>query len=203
MTRFAWPLLLFAAGVVAVFAQIDRQSRYQPAFSPWVPETFASFAMRHQTERAIEQGDRHAALLKARALVSSRPMPAENLRLLAQAQLALDDRESAAQTLQSAALRGWRDLAVQQSMLVLALEAEDHEQTGLRLAAIWALSGDRQLLARYSEPVLRRPAARISFGNALANARWREGFLKNGPLIMNEEVFELTLKDANRAPNDE
>lgn len=196
MTRILWLLMLLALATVATFSQLDRQARYAPEISSWVPAPFASFSQAHAIERSLGEDQIVEAEREASALVAERPIPAEHQRWLAQAMLANGDKKGAALKIQRAAQHGWRDLGVQQSMLMLAMQAEDNEQAALHLAALWALAGDRELLRQYSPAVLEQPAARQRFAEVLADARWRRNFLTHGPLVLPADLFAETLTDS-------
>ncbi len=199
MTRILWLLALLALAIVATFSQLDRQARYAPQISRWVPAPFASFSQAHALERSLGEDQTVEAEREASALVAKRPIPAKHQRWLAQAMLANGDKKGAALAIQRAAQHGWRDLGVQQSMLVLAMQAEDHEQAALHLAALWALAGERDVLRQYSPAVLEQPAARLQFAEILASARWRRNFLTHGPLVLPADLFAETLTDSLRA----
>jgi len=199
MTRLLWPLMLLALAIITTFSQLDRQARYTPELGRWVPGPFASFSQVHSFQQALDNNQSEQAQLEARALVAKRPIPAQHQRWLAQAMMANGDQNGAALTIQRAARHGWRDLDVQQSMLVLAMQGEDHEQAALRLAALWALAGDQELLRKYSPAVLGQPAARQRFAEVLSEARWRRTFLSNGPTVLSADLFFATLSDSQKA----
>ena len=199
MTRLLFPLMLLALAIIATFSQLDRQARYTPELSRWVPIPFASFSLEHSLQHSLDNGQVEQAQLAARALVAKRPIPAEHQRWLAHAMVAHGDQNGAGLTIQRAARHGWRDLGVQQSMLVLAMQAEDHEQVALHLAALWALAGDRELLRQFSPTVLEQPVSRQRFAEVMSGARWRRSFLTNGPTVLSADLFTATLSDSQKA----
>ncbi len=196
MGKLSWFLFLVCLGAVAVLAQLDRQARYDPALAPWVPSMFAGFAHSHLAEAAIQADDLDRATGLSRQLVSQRPIPAENLVMLARAQLASGQRLDAAGSLQLAARGGWRDLNGQQAMLALAINAGDERQAGRHLAALWALSRDRELLAELSPAILSVPDARESFAKIVAGARWKNDFPAKAASVLPPSIFASTISSA-------
>ncbi|MEP5936807.1 MAG: hypothetical protein ABJ239_00615 [Erythrobacter sp.] len=207
MTRLLWPVLLATLAIVALFAQLDRQARYSPELSQWVPEPFSSFSRVHHIEQSsggpdselVTQNALEQSLSQARALIARRPIPAEHHRLLAEAQLAIGQLKRATVTIEQAARHGWRNQRIQQAMLVLAMKAQDDQQAAMRLASLWALSRDRKALQRYSNSTLESPIARREFAKILAGARWRRNFLISGSSFLTPDVFAETLEVAFKA----
>lgn len=189
MKSLAWYGALLAIALVAIFAQLDRQARYAPALASLVPDNFSSFAAYHKASADIVSGDADAAGQQAMALVARRPMPAENLRLLAQA-LALAENEAEAGTaIQQAARRGWRDPVTQRTMLEMALAAGDYPEATRRLAAIWARSPDRATLQPVANRVLSNDQARAEMARLLrSKPRWSASFERIAPEILETEI---------------
>ena len=199
MRTLIWSAALCVIAIVAVFAQLDRQSRYSPSLAQWVPHHFASFSLVPRLGIPNSDASKQDMLRQASALVARRPIPAEHQRLLAQAQLNFGWQDRSAQTIQRAGRHGWRDAGVQQAMLVLAVQAGDDRQAAVRLAAMWALSADREQLGRYAPMVLQRAAARQEFATVLVDARWKRSFLANGLSVLPPQTFADTLSEALKA----
>lgn len=184
---------LFALGFIAaitVFAQVDRQSRISPEVARYVPEVFASFAQRHATAQDLLDRNPETATEVARGLVANRPMPAENLRMYAQARALAGDEQQAVAAIVQAAQRGWRDEPTQRAMLEIALEAGDRREAARRLAALWALSQDRALLEPLANRVLVQEDAREEMARLLAEEpRWQAGFDRLAPVLLEPAIL--------------
>ncbi len=177
MIRLLWPALLLVISLIAVGAQLDRQVRNSPHLADIVPAPFRGFAQTELARRAIATKDATAAQAEARALIATRPVPADHLALMAQAKLLAGETEPALVLAQRAAHRGWRDTPTQLLMFRLALAADDGREMARRLAAMWALQADRRLLGELTPLVLAQPAARREFISILAaEPRWMRLF---------------------------
>lgn len=191
MNKLVWFIALIAVACITVFAQLDRQSRISPQIAGAVPESFASFALRHRAAASVSQGEAVSADSTARSLVARRPMPAENLRLFAQARaLSGDEKVAAAATLQ-AARRGWRDPVAQRAMMEMALAAGDHREAARRLAALWARAPDRATLQPLATRVLSHEEARAEMARLLSEGpRWQESFERVAPDIVDHAIID-------------
>ncbi|OGS50289.1 MAG: hypothetical protein A3J40_04370 [Erythrobacter sp. RIFCSPHIGHO2_12_FULL_63_10] len=188
--RMVWPILLLGVAVIAAAAQLDRQARRDPQLSPLVPGPARSFAQRHLAAEALAGNDKALALAEAQLLVQRRPVPAEHLRLLAQAQIAAGETEAAYRTIQQAARRGWRDRATQEAVLLIALEAGDDAEAARRLAALWVLDPGAERLPALAERVLESEEARETLAMIAADApRWRARFLATGGRMIAPGTF--------------
>ena len=185
MSRFGWPLLLLAIALVATAAQLDRQSRYDPDFAAVVPPAARGFAQYHLAAEAVAEVDARQALGQAQMLVRRRPMEAAHLTLLSRAQFMAGNSEAAFITIQHAARRGWREGAVQEAMLAIALDRGDDVEAARRYAALFALSKDSERLAEVAPQALATPAARQAVAEILqGTARWRPRFERLGPQLL-------------------
>ena len=181
MTRILWPLIMLVIAAITAAVQLDRQARYSPGLSQYVPDPARSFAQYHIASDALANGTPEEALAEARKLVIRRPMEAAHLRLLAQAQIAVGDSDAAYQTIQQAAKRGWRDPQTQEAMLAVALSAGDDAEAARRLAALWVLDPKYDRLPLLAQQVLASEDARQAFADVAAGAdRWRGRFLRSG-----------------------
>ena len=68
MMRVVWWIALGALALIAIGAQMDRQSRYSPALASHVPGAFQSFALAHEAAAALDRGDNPEALSLARLI---------------------------------------------------------------------------------------------------------------------------------------
>lgn len=144
MKRAVYLVLLAAIGVVTTFAQLDRQSRKDPADARLVPVALRSFAQAQLAYQSIEDKDYVKAVKRSRRLVRIRPLPAENLSLLARSELLAGDETNALPVLAVAAKRGWRDPFVQYGVASFALRNGNYLVAAQRTAALVAtgLGGD-------------------------------------------------------------
>ncbi len=199
MKRLAWFFALALIGAITVSVQLDRQARKAPHLARFVPQPVRGFSQYHLTASQLRSGNAEDALSSARVLVARRPMPAENLRLLAQAQALAGSESDAATAIQLAAQHGWRDPLAQVARMRLALENGDGAEAGRRLAAAWALSDNPEALSELARPVLAVPEARTAFAAMLAgDTRWKQRFLRLGPEVLPGDLFLSTLEDALR-----
>ena len=176
--RILWIAMLLCVGVMTIFAQLDRSARFDSSLVPFVPAPFAAFAAQRETEMALLQGDPDRALSAARRLVDKRPIPAENLTLLAQAQALAGEDTAALQSLEAAAGRGWREPFAQNAMAAAALASGEREIAAQRIAALWAVGIDRPRLATLTRTMLSDQEGRIAFARQLAaEGRWQSNFI--------------------------
>lgn len=190
MIRFAWPTLLLLLAFVACAAQLDRQARRNPLLALMVPAPARYFSQFHIAAGAIATGPPEQAMAEARLLVRRRPMPAENLRLLAAAQIAAGGHDAAYLTLQQAARRGWRDSATQEAMLLIALDAGDGAEAARRFAALWVLDPAYPPLPELSARIFADAQARAAMAAIAADApRWRARFLASGGRVIAPDAF--------------
>lgn len=191
MIRAVWFLLLLAIALIAAGAQLDRQSRIDPDLSTAVPHPFRSFAQANVAADMLLGRDRTASLNAAQLLVRRRPVDAAHLRMLAQAQLADGQQQEGERSLQIAGKLGWRDGGTQYGMLQLAMAAGDHTEAARRLAAIWALSTDRDAMAQLAPAVLAHEDARAEFARLVnSNPRWRAKVIREAPATLPAELAQ-------------
>ncbi|MGQ7829937.1 hypothetical protein [Altererythrobacter sp. Z27] len=185
-----WHFALAIIALVAIGAQLDRQSRYQPELSRWVPGPLRAFSQYHIALEASQLQDRQVALSEARRLIARRPVPAEHLALLAALQLQDNPQGRGLVTIQQAAKRGWREPLSQQARLRLALAAGDYREAALRLAAIWALPHDDETLEELAPRVLQHAEARQALAGLLADRpKWEGAYLRRGKEILPPEIM--------------
>ncbi len=189
----AWRLFLAAIAVIVVGVQLDRQSERDPGLAGTVPELFRSSAQPWIAASTIAEDDSTQALEEAQRLILRRPLPAEHLRLLSQAQVATGNFDEAALTIQYAAQRGWRDTLSQRAMMELALQAGDMEEAARRFAALF-------FRGTISDDQLRAAGERIfgesggpggaTFSAIIADAERRHGqFVARGSRVLPPNVF--------------
>lgn len=191
--RALWLLTLLAVAGVCVGVQLDRQSRKDPQLAAYVPEPFRSSAQRIVAASTIAAGSPEAGLAEARKLVERRPLPAEHLLLLTQAQVAAGEAEAGTITVQYAAQRGWRNPIAQQAMLQIALEVGDKPQAARRYAALFMIRGtEEELLKELGAQVLAEPNGeeRAVLAEIVSGAdRWHSTFLQLGARVMPPDAF--------------
>lgn len=191
--RIAWWTLLLGVAVVCIGVQLDRQARKTPTLAESVPAPFRSSAQLAVAAFALDAGNPEVALAEAQTLIRRRPLPAEHLRVLAQAQVAAGDVDGGTLTIQYAAQRGWRDPLAQEAMLRLALEAGDTSEAARRYAALF-LRPDTEgaLLIELGEPVLGAADSegRVVLAEIVAGGeRWHNQFLRRGAMVLPPDAF--------------
>ncbi|MEP3421285.1 MAG: hypothetical protein ABJN35_06100 [Erythrobacter sp.] len=189
----AWWAVLVAVALVVVGLQTDRQTRRTPAVAVSVPEAFRSAAQLPIAAYAVAGDDHESALAEAEKLVRRRPLPAEHLRVLAQAQFLAGDVAGSSLSIQYAAQRGWRDPLAQETMLRLALEAGNTSEAARRYAALF-LRRDTQdvLLQELGPPVLAETGGegRQTLIDIVGGGeRWHNQFLGRGARVMPADAF--------------
>lgn len=176
--RLVWWSVLGLLASVTVLAQLDRSARFTPALAPFVPEAFAGFAAERNAQRAVLAQDGAPALAAARALVAVRPLPAEHLTLLAQAQLLAGEEAKAIATLEAATKRGWRAPLAQLAAAQAAIVDDDYEAAALRLNALFATDGVPDQAMATLAALLSSEGGRAAFAERLAGeGRWQRNLV--------------------------
>ena len=193
IARFTWFAALIAVALVTIGVQLDRQSRKHPVVAASVPEIFRSSAQLAIAGYALDGDNPEFALAQAQRLVQRRPMPAEHLRLLAQAQFAAGQAEQSALTIQYAAQRGWRDALAQESMLRLALDAGDADEAARRYAALFLRRDtEDELLLELGAQVLAKSGGegrQTLIAIVGGGKRWHNHFLRRGTRVIPSDAF--------------
>lgn len=201
IARISWLATLLAIAIVAVGVQLDRQTIRNPVLASGVPQFFRSSAQLPIAAYSLNRGNPQEALAQANLLVQRRPLPAEHLRLLAQAQFEAGEFEQGALTIQYAAQRGWRDPLAQESMLRLALEAGDKSEAARRFAALFLRRDtEDELLLELAPLVLDEPqgAGRQTLATIVGGgSRWHDQFLRRGARVMPPDAFVEIVENNN------
>ncbi|MEM1050677.1 MAG: hypothetical protein AAGI28_01145 [Pseudomonadota bacterium] len=193
IARVIWFVILLGAACVTAGVQLDRQVRKTPELAAYVPELFRSASQPRIAALSIDSGIAKDGVTQAQTLVRRRPMPAQHLRLLAQAQFAADEAEASSLTIQYAAQRGWRDRLAQEAMMQLALAAGDRSEATKRFAALFLINGtDRGLLEEAAGEVLGEPGGqeRTLYAEIVSGGqRWHSTFLRRGARVLPPDAF--------------
>ncbi|MDJ0641449.1 MAG: hypothetical protein QNJ15_01400 [Erythrobacter sp.] len=193
IARLFWIAALLAIAFVTGSAQLDRQARVSPPLATIVPEPFRAFAQAQIASAAIVGDNSALALAEAERLVRRRPVPAQHMRLLANAQFMAEQTEQSAVTVQLAARRGWRDILSQQAMLELALAAGDEAEAARRFAALLLNNRtENEVLAELGERIFSDPegAGRATFVEIVNGGdRWHDFFLRRGVQVIPADAF--------------
>lgn len=188
-----WRVVLLAIGIIAFGVQFDRQTRRTPAVAESVPELFRSDAQLRVAALTVAGEYPDLGLAEAEQLVRSRPLPAEHLRVLAEAQFAAGRVDQSALTIQYAAQRGWRDPLAQESMLRLALDAGDNAEAARRYAALFLRRDTADsLLEELGGPVLSEKGGegrQTLVAIVAGGKRWHNQFLGRGSRVMPAGAF--------------
>lgn len=193
IARLAWYAALLAIAVVTAAVQLDRQSAVVPGYTPLVPEPARGFAQAQITARILASGQGERAVAQAQRLVERRPIPAETVRLLAQAQIAAGRADEGLTTIQIAAQRGWRDPAAQEAMLRLATAARDDTEAARRYTALLLkASTEDALLEDFGTRLFASPdgpAAQALIEVLSGSERWPDIFLMRAGRVLPPKAF--------------
>lgn len=171
MIRVIWWLALALLAAVVIVAQIDRETSSRPELSALVPEPFRGFAQPNMTMLSLAMGSPADTQVEARTLVRRRPIPAENLYLLALADLNAGDKEAYARAFEVATTRGWRSVPVQIAAAEAAIGRGDAASAAPRVAAVWAVEGTNPASLALTEDLLALPSGPESWGQVIAKTR--------------------------------
>ena len=200
--RLVWYAFLLAAAAVTAMVQIDRQSAVNPHFASLTPQPVRGFAQAQLARRAIVSGTGVRAVAEAQLLVDRRPIPAESLRTLAQAQFKAGQVDAGFVTIQMAAQRGWRDPAAQEAMLRLAVAAGDEAEAARRYTALFLQNRTEDaLLVEFGEQLFADPggqAAQTLIKIVAGTDRWSTQFLQRGARVIPAQSFSATVLEADK-----
>lgn len=191
--RIAWFAALAAIALVTTALQLDLRTRSQPEIAPLIPAPLRNFAQVRIVQNALAGPDAATALAEAKRLVARRPVPAENLTLLAAAQVKAGQLEAAGQSIQIAGRRGWRDPIAQEAVLRLALAAGDRAEAARRYAALFLRQQTPDVLLEELGPAVlggEDPTARETMvAIVVGGERWHSQFLRRGVRVMPPAAF--------------
>lgn len=200
IARFFWYTSLLAIAAITIAVQLDRQSASSPALSETVPGPARGFAQAQIAARSLQNASPQDAVEEAKLLVQRRPVPAETLRLLAQAQFAAGQVDEGSLTIQIAAKRGWRDPTAQEAMLRLALAAGDEAEAAKRYTALFLQNRTKDaLLTELGATLFDSPdgvAAETLIGIVSGSERWPDNFLRRGVRVLPSTVFVEIVSEA-------
>ena len=189
--RIAWIAALLVLALVTAFAQVDRSARFNPALAPLVPAPFRGFAQAQLAEQALLARDAPRAKELARDLVRVRPLPAENLTLMAQATLLSGELEPGLAALELAGQRGWREPFAQRALAQSALLTGNVDAASLRIAALLATGA---LAAEERDQLVAELAASPEGRQALAQrmadgGHWQRNFVPLAAGVLEPAVY--------------
>lgn len=191
--RIVWLTALAATALLTVLLQFDWHARSNAAMAEVVPVPLRNYAQARVTQGAVNGADPSAALAEAERLVRRRPLPAENLSLLAVAQAKAGRLDEAARTIQVAGQRGWREPMAQEAVLRLALSAGDTAEAARRYAALLLLERTPDaLLEELGPAVLGEPdgmGQRTLVAVVTGGERWHPLFLRRGARVIPPAAF--------------
>lgn len=198
--RIAWFTALVLAALLTAGLQLDLRARSVPGLAPAVPSLLSDQAQMVVTREALAGGDAQQALAEAQTLVTRRPLPAENLILLAAAQAKAGQEEAALRTMQVAGSRGWREPAAQEVMLRLALANADRPEAARRYAALFLRTATPDALLLELGPAVfgeGDAAARDTLvAIVVGGERWHAAFLRRGARVMPPAAFAAIAADS-------
>jgi transposase InsO family protein len=198
--RIIWLAAPAAIAVLTAALQIDMQSRKMPALPNVVPEILRDQAQQRIARNAITGDDPAQALAEVEKLVRRRPIPAENLTLLALAQTRAGQDEAAVRSIQVAGRRGWREPAAQEAVLRLAIEAGDRPEAARRYAALFLRASTPDALLTALGPAVLDGPDRSGRDTLVAivvgGERWHSTFLRRGAKVMPPAAFVAIASDS-------
>ncbi len=178
MFRWAWYLLLGLFAGCAAIVQIDRHSIEMPWLTGLVPDSLASFALTRKAAGDLGDGRPQRALWRARRLVWLHPVPAENLTVLAVAELAAGHQTNSSSAIMLSAQRGWREPMAQRSIALAAAAGGQWEIAADRLTALWKTSPASDNVRELSEELLQHSEVRTKLAARLdGESDWTRAFL--------------------------
>lgn len=190
---------VFAAllALLAIPAQLDRQSMEDPSYAPLVPSAFAANASLARSQLALAAAQPDKALEEARRLVRLRPMPATSLSTLAAAAAAAGDEDLAVEALGAASRRGWRDPLVQLTSGESALRQGEYQIAAQRTAALIATGDFRELALDLLGRLVATPEGRTAFAERMAQfGRWQDNTIVSAADVAAPMDWAMTLAEA-------
>lgn len=164
--------------VVAIFAQLDQQSRLAPHYALMIPDAFSGNAARERSKMALVTGQADVALAEAQTQVALRPMPAESLTVLALAAVAAGEESVAREALGAASRRGWREPVSQLASAQAAVEQGEYAIASQRIVALLSTGNLREPALDLLSQLLEHPEGREQFADRLAAfGRWQANAL--------------------------
>ena len=192
-----WCLLLAGLAYVSFAVQMDRQSMVQPAFADAVPAGFHSASAIGIAQEALQSGTPEVALGHAQRLVSDRPMPADHLMLLGQAQLAAGQAEQGVASIETAARRGWRVVPAQLAVADAAIAQGNYAAAANRLAAAMAVRHESPAIPALLQQMHASAEGRAAMSAALAGeGYWQRSYAAYALISMSPLVVWDTMMAA-------
>ncbi len=195
--RLLWIAFLGAAAIQTSQLQLDREGLREAGWGDWVAAPFRGYTQEAVARDAILADDPEAALIEARRLVLRRPVPAENLTLLARAYAAAGNMEAANATFSEAARRGWREPFAQQEQAAIALKAGDQSEAARRFIALMIIANESDetlgplAAATFTDPD--GPAVTTVAQMLSETDRWHNAFVRRGAAVMPPEAFAAVI----------
>ncbi|WP_379923373.1 tetratricopeptide repeat protein [Erythrobacter sp. R86502] len=191
--RIIWFATLAALALLTAGLQLDMQSKGTAQLARAVPAPLRSYAQTHIAHAALQAGDAQLAVAEAKRLVRRRPLPAENLTLLAAAHARAGEVDQATQAIRIAGQRGWREGAAQEAVLRLALSAGDDAEAARRYAALFLRPQTPDRLLEELGPAVMGEAGGLGQQTVIAvvvgGERWHPQFLRRGASVMPPAAF--------------
>ena len=129
------------------------------------------------------------AAAKAVELLSKRPIPAENLSLLASGMM-LQNNDRAGPVLQAGVTRGWRDMLLQLAALDGALQTQNWNVAIQRLTALRTMRRPKEYIDPVVEQIIQNPDGRRAYAAFLkASPIEADGFIKGGLNFLDSATY--------------
>jgi len=196
--KIAWGIALAGLAAAGSFAQLDRQSRSNPALAALVPQPMRGFAAERLAEQAIAAKDVAGAAQAARTLILARPLPAEHLSLLSLSAALAKDEPRALAALEQATMRGWRDPMAQVVAGQAALMQGNHQAAAQRITALLSTGNQPDQAFAMLARLLADPAGRTAFAKQIAaRGRWQGDMLAPASAVVAPDDLARTIAEAH------
>lgn len=174
-----WAVLAVTA-VIAIGAQLDRATLGDTRYAKWVPSPFRRIAEANIVADALASGGESTgpvAFGHAVTLVQRRPIPAENLVLLALSAANVQNNTLSDEALTLAASRGWREPFSQSAMARQAIQVGAWAVAFDRTIALWSTDKRNDFTTHALDSIIAHPDGRAEAVRwMLDSPRWRSGF---------------------------
>lgn len=194
-----WTVALLVVAWATVGTEVDFAVQRRPQLADSVPDRFRNFAEAVEARNAILANNGPAAAAKATELLSRRPIPAENLSLLASSEM-LQKSNRVGPILQAGVTRGWRDMLLQLAALDGALQTRNWDVAIQRLTALRTMRRPKEYIDPVVEQIVQNPNGRRAYAAFLKGSPVEtKGFIRGGLNFLDSatytDVILMALKD--------
>ncbi|MXP27035.1 hypothetical protein GRI39_13460 [Altererythrobacter indicus] len=175
-----WTVALLIVAWATVGTEVDFAVQRRPQLADSVPDAFRNFAPAVEARNALLANDGTNTVSQATELLSRRPIPAENLSLLASGMM-LEKSNRVGPVLQAGVTRGWRDMLLQLAALDGALQTRNWEVAIQRLTALRTMRRPKEFIDPVVEQIVQNPQGRRAYAAFLKGSPVETaGFIRDG-----------------------